>query len=117
MITRRGFFGLLGGALVTEAARKIYVIPPAGGWQCKGGLITPGEALFYLDPRSLTYRFVYRNSITGHISDAMPEIARLVHTFAYPEIDVVDIYRQLEDGSFDYAETMKHATGIWGTKG
>lgn len=113
MITRRGFFGLLGGALVTEAARKIYVLPPAGGWQFKGGLIMPGEALFFLRPEGWTYRYAYRNSITGHVSDATPDIARLVHTFAYPEKDVIDIYRQMMDGSFDYAETM----GVWGMKG
>lgn len=107
MITRRGFFGLLGGALVTEAARKIYVLPPAGGWQCTGGLITPGEAMFFLDAKNWKYRFTYRNSITGHTFDATPEIARLVHTFAYPEQDVVDIYRQMTDGSFEWAETVK----------
>ena len=48
MITRRGFFGLLGGALAAEAARKIYVLPPLGGWRFAGGVISPGEALFYL---------------------------------------------------------------------
>jgi hypothetical protein len=113
MITRRSFFGLLGGALAAEAARKIYVLPPLGGWQCKGGLITPGEALFFLPGKDWKYRFTYRNVVTGHVSDATPNIARLVHTFAYPERDVVDIYRQMRDGSFNYAETV----GAWGTNG
>lgn len=109
MISRRGFFGLLGGALAAEAARKIYVLPPAGGWQCKGGLITPGEALFFLPERDWKYQFVYRNTITGHVSDATPNIARMVHNFYAPEKDVVDIYRQMTDGSFDYAQTVTRA--------
>lgn len=113
MITRRGFFGLLGGALAAEAARKIYVLPPLGGWQCKGGLITPGEAMFFLSYMDWKYRFTYRNVVTGHVSDATPEFARLVHTFVYPDMDVVDIYRQMRDGSFDYRETV----GVWGVKG
>ena len=116
MITRRGFFGLIGGALAAEAARKIYVLPPAGGWSFKGGVIAPGEALFfgwYEMQMPFQYRYAYRNSITGHVSDATPHVAQLLHTFAYPERDVVDIYRQMRDGSFDYTETM----GVWGTNG
>lgn len=105
MITRRNFFGLLGGFAAAEAARKIYVLPPAGGWQ-GGGLITPGEALFFLQPEVYRYRYAYRNIFTGHVSNAVPEIARLVHTFAFPERDVIDIYRQMEDGSFDWAKTL-----------
>jgi hypothetical protein len=111
MITRRGFFGLLGGALAAQAARKIYVFAPVGGWNCAGGVITPGEALFFLEPGGWSYRYAYRNTITGHVSDATPEIARLVHTFAYQELDMVDIYRQMKEGSFDYAETVN---GVWG---
>jgi hypothetical protein len=114
MITRREFFGLLGGALAAGAARKIYVLPPAGGWQFRGGVIAPGEALFLLPERQWSYQYTYRNTITGHVSNATPEVARLVHTFAYPELDVIDIYRQMKDGSFDYAETVN---GVWGVKG
>jgi hypothetical protein len=114
MITRRGFFGLLGGALAAEAARKIYVLPPLGGWKFAGGVISPGEALFYLSPENWSYRYTYRNIVTGHVSDATPEIARLVHTFAYPESDVIDIYRALGNGEFKYSQT---ALGIWGTNG
>jgi hypothetical protein len=113
MISRRGFFGLLGGALAAEAARKIYILPPLGGWSFKGGVISPGEALFYLPSDGWSYRYTYRNIVTGHVSDATPEFARLVHTFVYPDMDVVDIYRQMRDGSFDYRETV----GVWGTKG
>ena len=116
MITRRGFFGLLGGFAAAEVARKIYVLPPMGGWRFAGGTISPGEALFYLPPEPMgiwDYRYTYRNSITGHVSDATPNIAKLVHTFIYPDMDVVDIYRQMQDGSFDYMETV----GVWGVKG
>ena len=108
MITRRGFFGLLGGFAAAEAARKIYVFAPPGGWN-----VSPGEALFYLPSDGWTYRYTYRNIVTGHVSDATPEIAKLTHTFIYPDMDVVDIYRQMRDGSFDYAQTV----GAWGVKG
>jgi hypothetical protein len=111
--TRRGFFGLLGGFAAAEVARKIYVLPPMGGWRCAGGTIEPGDALFYLPSDGWSYRYTYRNIVTGHVSDASPEVARLVHTFVYPDMDVVDIYRQMRDGSFNYAETV----GVWGTKG
>ena len=108
MITRRGFFGLLGGFAAAEAARKIYVLPPARGWN-----VSPGEALFYLPSDGWNYRYTYRNIVTGHVSDATPHIAQLAHTFVYPDMDVVDIYRQMQDGSFNYAETV----GAWGTNG
>ena len=113
VISRRGFFALFGGFAAAEVARKIYVLPPAGGWKFAGGVISHGEALFYLPPDGWTYRYTYRNIVTGHVSDATPEVARLVHTFIYPDMDVVDIYKQMENGSFDYAETV----GAWGTKG
>lgn len=109
MITRRELFGLLGGALVTEAARKIYVLPPAGGWRCAGGLIVPGEVLYFLEPQGWKYKYLYRNPVTGCISYATSDIAKLAHTFAYPELDVMDIYRQMTDGSFDYAQTVTRA--------
>ena len=117
MISRRGFFGLLSGFAAAEAARKIYVLPPARGWN-----VSHGEAMFYLPDgdwvkrcampnfQAATYWYADRNDITGHVSDASPRIAELVHTFAYPESDVVDIYRQMQDGSFNYAETV----GVWG---
>ena len=112
VISRRGFFALFGGFAAAEVARKIYVLPPAGGWRVgAAGLFTPGEALFFLDDWS--YRYTYRNIVTGHVSDATPHIAQLAHTFIYPDMDVVDIYRQMQDGSFYYAETV----GAWGTNG
>ena len=113
MITRRGFLGLLGGFAAAEVARKIYVLPPMGGWRFKGGVISPGEAMFFLPEKDWKYRFAYRNIVTGHVSDATPEIAKLAHTFIYPDMDVVDIYRQMQDGSFHYSETV----GAWGTNG
>lgn len=104
-ITRRGFFGLLGGALVHEVVRKSYFFAPPSGWR-DSGLFAPGEAMFFLPEKDWKYRYAYRNVITGHVSDATPDIARLVHTFAYPEMDVVDIYRQLEDGSYEWNKKM-----------
>ena len=98
MITRRGFFGLLGGLAGAEVARKVYVFAPPNGWSFKGGVISPGEAMFYLPSDGWSYRYAYRNIVTGHVSDATPEIARLVHMFAYSESDVIDIYRQLDKG-------------------
>ena len=105
---RRNFFKLMGGFAAAEVARKIYVLPPMGGWN-----ISQGEALFYLPADKWSYRYTYRNIVTGHVSDATPNIAQLAHTFIYPDMDVVDIYRQMQDGSFDYRETV----GVWGTKG
>jgi hypothetical protein len=103
----------LGGFAAAEVARKIYVLPPMGGWRFAGGVIAPGETMFYLPAEHWRYRYAYRNNITGHVSDASPNIAKLAHTFIYPDMDVVDIYRQMRDGSFDYRETV----GAWGTKG
>ena len=100
--------------MAVEAARKIYVLPPVNGWRFKGGVITPGEAMFYLPEKDWKYKFAYRNIVTGHVSEATPEIARLAHTFAYPESDVIDIYRALGNGEFKYSQT---ALGIWGTNG
>ena len=64
MITRRGFFGLLGSALAAEAARKVYVFAPKGGWN-----IQQGEALFFNGGSEMhlpfQYRDAYRNEITG----------------------------------------------------
>ncbi len=114
MISRRGFFGLLGGCAAAAVARKIYVLPPLGGWSFPGGSIYPGEALFYLPADGWSYRYAYRNNLTGCVSDATPDIAKLVHTFAYPESDVIDIYRALGNGDFKYSQT---AMGIWGFKG
>jgi len=108
MISRRGFFGLMGGFAAAEVARKIYVLPPIGGWRCAGGVISPGEALFYLPSDGWTYRYTYRNIVTGHVSDATPRIAQLIHNFYLPEKDVIDIYREMQYGSFDYAETVGH---------
>ena len=115
MISRRGFLGLLGGFAAAEVARKIYVLPPAGGWRVgTAGLFTPGEAMFYLPEKDWKYKFAYRNIVTGHVSDVTPMISELAHTFIYPDMDVVDIYRQMRDGSFHYAETVGAA---WGVKG
>lgn len=97
MISRRDFFGLLGGALAHQAASsRIYVLPPLGGW--RGNLITPGEALFFLPEEKWTYRYVYRNNITGHVSNAAPNLARLAHNFFCPEADAVRIRRMMTDG-------------------
>ena len=113
MITRRGFLGLLGGLAAAEAARKtIYCFAPPRGWN-----VSPGEAMFYLPEKDRKYKFAYRNIVTGHVSDATPNIAQLAHTFIYPDMDVVDIYRQMRDGSFHYAETVGAVRATWGWKG
>jgi hypothetical protein len=106
VITRRGFLGILGGFAATEVARKIYVLPPARGWN-----ISPGEALFYLPPSVWSYRYSYRNTVTGHVSDATPDIARLVHNFYSPEMDVIYIYRALGNGEFKYSQTAMGVKG------
>ena len=102
MITRRGLFGLLGGFAAAEVAWKIYVLPPMGGWR-----VNPGEAMFYLPEKDWKYKYAYRNIITGHVSDATPHIQQLVHTFAWPESDVVDIYKTISDGSLELHRTME----------
>lgn len=109
MITRRGFLGLLGGLAGAEVARKtIYCFAPPRGWN-----VSQGEAMFFLPEKDWEYKFAYRNIVTGHVSDATPHVAQLAHTFIYPDMDVVDIYRQMQDGSFDYRETV----GVWGING
>ena len=57
------------------------------------------------------YRYAYRNTITGHVSNAVPWISDLRHTFAYPESDVVNIYKQMQDGSFNYDGTLEEYKG------
>jgi hypothetical protein len=109
MITRRGFFGLLGGFAAAEVARKIYVLPPPNGWR-----VSQGEALFYLPSWKWDYRYAYRNRVTGCVSDATPRIAELKHTFFWPEEDVLDMYHEMTDGSFQLMKTVK---GCWGIKG
>jgi len=99
MISRRGFLGMLSGFAAAEAARKIYILPPAGGWK-----VSPGEALFYLPDWS--YRYAYRNNITGCVSDATPRIEQLKHTFGYPEEDVVDIYRRMTGEDYQPVRTI-----------
>ncbi len=111
MITRRGFFGLLGGVLAAEAGRKIYVLPPLGGWKYHGVLITPGETQFFLPEKDWKYQFAYRNILTGHVSDATPDIKRIMHTFGYPENDVLDIYRQDSKGAFEWYRTVEGYKG------
>ena len=113
MITRRGFLGLLGGLAGAEVARKVYVFAPPGGWTFKGGVIGQGEAMFFLPSDGWSYRYAYRNIVTGHVSDATPHIAQLAHTFAFPEMDVVDVYKAMgnNDGS------RLHRAGVWGVKG
>jgi len=50
-ISRRRFFGLLGGVVATAVAPPIFVLPPVGGWrQGTEGLFTPetaGEPLLF----------------------------------------------------------------------
>jgi hypothetical protein len=101
----------MGLTLAAEAARKIYVLPPLGGWKCAGGVIYPGEALYFLDGNQWSYRYVYRNSITGHVSDATPDIKRIMHTFGYPENDVLDVYRQDSKGAFEWYRTVEGYKG------
>jgi len=93
MISRRGFLGMLGGFAAAEVARKIYILPPNRGWR-----VSPGEALFYLPDWS--YRYTYRNNITGCVSDATARIEQLKHTFMMPGHDVIDIYRKTAENLY-----------------
>jgi hypothetical protein len=86
-------------------------LPPTRGWKFAGGVIEPGEALFYLPEKDWKYQFAYRNIVTGHVSDATPDIARLVHNFYSPEMDVMDIYRQLNKGEIHYHQTILGVKG------
>lgn len=95
MISRRGFLGMLGGFAAAEVARKIYILPPNGGWR-----VSPGEALFYLPQQDWSYRYAYRNNITGCVSDATPRIEQLKHTWACPSHDVIDIYRKTAENFY-----------------
>ena len=50
LINRRGFLGLLGGAVATAVvAPKIYVLPPANGWkqEAQGLLVNASPINFY----------------------------------------------------------------------
>ena len=103
MITRRGFLGILGGFAVAQAASKIYVLPPACGWN-----VSSGEALFYLPADGWSYRYAYRNNITGCVSDAFTCVPpNYAHTFVYPEMDVIDIYRLAGDNFFEFYRTVE----------
>ena len=44
-MNRRSFLKAILGAAAYEPARKLYVFAPRGGWN-----VSPGEALFFLDP-------------------------------------------------------------------
>lgn len=101
MISRRGFLGMLGSFAAAEVARKIYIFPPVGGWR-----VSPGETLFYLHPEEWSYRYVYRNNITGCVSDGTPRIEQIKHTFAYPEVDVFDIYRRMTGEDYQLVTTV-----------
>lgn len=45
------------------------------------------------------YQYVYRNSVTGCCSDASPT-SPPPHTFAFPELDVMDICREEDTGLY-----------------
>jgi hypothetical protein len=102
-ITRRGFFGLLGGAIAHQAVKKTYFFAPPNGWQAReSGLFAPGEAMFFLPAKGWKYQYVYRNPITGCVSNPTPDIETVAHTFACPEMDVLDVYKQMKDGSYGW---------------
>jgi hypothetical protein len=100
-MNRRDFFKLAGGVAASAVAAKIYILPPPKGWN-----ISSGEAMFFLPDDHWYYRYTYRNTITGHVSDATPRISQMVHTFFQPDMDVVDIYRQISSGDYIYTETV-----------
>lgn len=95
---RRSFLKSLLGAAAYEAAKKIFVFAPIGGWNNR---IAPGEALFILPPEAMkgwTYRYAYRNSITGHVSDlwATPLTVAQVNSATFGlSPDLVEIYHRV----------------------
>lgn len=67
--------------------------------------VEPGEALFILPEGSYSYRYVYRNRVTGCCSDAYA-VAPPPHTFAMPEHDVMDVYRLQDSGEFEWVASL-----------
>lgn len=96
-MNRRGFFKSLAGLIAVKA-----LAPFAHAFR-SAYPIEPGEALFILPKAgTYTYRYVYRNSVTGCCSDALPTPQ---HTFMMPEHDVMDVYRVRENGEFEWFST------------
>ena len=79
----------MGGFAAAEAARKIYVLPPVGGWN---GGFSPGEALFYLPEKVELSVYVqeYRDGTRFGCDTSHCGIGAHVYL---PDMDVVDIYR------------------------
>ena len=112
---RRSFLKAILGAAAYEPAKKIFVFAPACGWN--SSLIVPGESMFFLESTAhgyndWSYRYAYRNSITGHTSDIWAKPLPLAEvnkaTFGISP-DLVDIYRRLpgtEDFEYAYSSLV-----------
>lgn len=111
-MNRRSFFRSLVGLFVAKAlapiAAQASLLSPAenlAGAFRVAYPIEPGEALFFLPDKAYSYRYVYRNSLTGCCSDASP-VAPPPHTFMMPEHDdVIDVYRLRGNGEFEWFST------------
>jgi hypothetical protein len=89
-MNRRNFLSTLVGAVAAAILPKskiqTYTTP----------FIVPSAGIY-------TYRYVYRNIVTGCSSDASPVTPS--HTFMMPEHDVIDIYRIQDSGEFEWVAT------------
>lgn len=102
-IDRRRFLSLLGAAIAAPALpKRIYCFAPPNGW-------TLAESGLY------TYRYAYRNSLTGCVTDPIGTDA-----FAFPvfkrewlangflgNYDMIDIYSRIP-GTSDYELRTSH---------
>ena len=69
-MNRRAFIQALMGAAVLPAARKIYVFAPPRGWSANDPYIYFPED----NPQCWAYRYVYRNDLTGCVSDPITDL-------------------------------------------
>jgi hypothetical protein len=105
-MNRRGFLKSIVGFAV--ASKFLPAQKPVPNWRTDARIVSskPSEELAaIMDEESYFYRYVYRNTITGHSSDASP-VSPPTHTFAMPEHDVMDVYRLQDSGSFEWVATL-----------
>lgn len=106
-IDRRRFLSLLGAAIVAPTLpKRIYCFAPPNGW-------TLSDSGIY------TYRYAYRNSLTGCVSDPIGiaeesvsciDLARSVFSVVQ-SYDAVDLYRRTR-GEDEYQLMW---SGVWST--
>ena len=102
---RRNF--LKSVAALAVAAKLLPARKPIPDWRTDFDIVNskPSPEQAAMMDGWYSYRYVYRNSVTGCSSDASPVIPPQ-HTFMMPEHDVIDVYRLQENGEFEWMATL-----------